>query len=131
MRRQSLQRVKTPARAILEAAAAVFFVIIHDGPSDGWEYTLPNTAIKTVFQIKRSISWEFYPHPYPYFCEKSGLPETSPHPCSIKQLVSWTLLDGVKWAEIHHNFSKKCSGNEHPPFADRARVKGFRLCHSW
>ena len=35
MRRQSLQRVKTPDRAILEAAAAVFVVYYRHIPKDG------------------------------------------------------------------------------------------------
>ena len=127
MRRQSLQRVKTPARAILEAAAAVFFVIIHDGPSDGREYTLPNTAMKTVFQIKRSISWEFCPHPYPYFCEKSGLPETYPPPL-FNQTVGF--VDTFRWAKragMGAANRANLSAKQQPPFTEHLLPSGTQV----
>ena len=36
--------------------------------------------------------------------------------CSIKHLLSWTLLDGVKRAVIRHILAEMCSGNSNPLF---------------
>ena len=57
-----------------------------------------------------------------------GFPKHTPHPCSIKQLVSWSLLDGAERAEIRHDFGKKCSGNEDPLFLNRFPHELHQVC---
>lgn len=75
VRRQSLQRVKTPEWAILEAATAAFF---RCRPSRGFLCFWTMTAGRTVFQIKSVISWACEPPHTAILKMKRFFPEIHP-----------------------------------------------------
>ena len=59
MRRQSLQRVKTPERAILEAATAVFVVYYRHIPKDG-KKVVKAPEITVFFDFHQKICYNIH-----------------------------------------------------------------------
>jgi hypothetical protein len=80
-RRQSLQRVKTPAWAILEAAAAAF---CRSCPSIGLSYFWSMTGVGTVFRNKTIISWAGESPHYTFCFLRFGFPGLYPRGVSEK-----------------------------------------------
>jgi hypothetical protein len=74
-RRQSLQRVKTPEWAILEAAAAAFCRFC---PSVGLSFSWSMTGVGTVFRNKTIISWAGEPPHYTFCFQRFGFPGLYP-----------------------------------------------------
>ena len=85
-------------------------------PSDGRLFFWTITTARTVFQIKNAIWRESCPPENGIgvcvFCS----PERVAPPCSIKHLLSQTLLDGTKRAVIAPKNGKICSGKSDPLF---------------
>lgn len=75
VRRQSLQRVKTPEWAILEAAAAAFF---RCRPSVGFCCFWTMMGVRTVIRNKSVISWACEPPHYTFWFQRFGFPEIHP-----------------------------------------------------
>ena len=70
-----------------------------------------------VFGNKSATSWECEPRKTKIGVCGLVIPEIHPPaPCSIKQLVSPTLLDGQNRGENSHQKAQICSGNSDPLF---------------
>ena len=85
-------------------------------PSDGLPFFWTMTTARTVFQIKNAIWRESCPPENRIGVCVFGSPERVAPPCSIKHLLSQTLLDGEKRAVIPPKNGKICSGKSDPLF---------------
>ena len=76
----------------------------------------PQTASYSDFWIAVCSPWERRPRLFPFSGKSSGFPEIYALPCSIKHLVSTTLLERPKGSRTGEKSGGNCQGNELAPF---------------
>lgn len=76
----------------------------------------PQTVRYSDFWIAVGSPWERRPRLFPFGGKSSGFPEIYAPPCSIKHLVSPTLLERSKGSRTGGKSGGNCQGNELAPF---------------